>query len=331
MAGKSITQRIVEGVAVVLAAVALVPLVVALGGRFWPKAAPQANTPQQAAPAAQPVSAEPIRQQVDSVEKLPATYPGITEVVLETNSTPVHSELPAATAAALQGIGVRHLNAFSKGEVRLSPDARLAIVDETTPANTHRLAVWDLEIGKLLRFLASQDEPTKPYQGKENADFGAHVDFEEFRAFDFSPSGKRFAARQGSWASKTDLAVFAWDAASGRLLSRYAEHAEAYDIFLFPHDDYVVMNVACGQRDIAVRLQPETVTVVRSADVALVRVDVNRGEGELLTPVGGRRDTFWQRRRPRWPGCFQRRTGAAHGRCCVARTSGRRAGHHARS
>jgi WD40 repeat protein len=238
-------------------------------------------------PAAPKPSPVPVRPAVDSVAKLPSSYPTIADVVVDKTPAP-ESPLPAASPETLQSVRVRHLNAFTTGEIELlPPDGRLAVIDELTPATTHRLAVWDLEAGKLLRFLAGEQKPTKPFAGQENADFGAKVDFESFSALTSSPSGKRLAARKGSGAVKEDVTIYAWEVGSGRLLCTYSEPAEqVYDILLFPHDDYLVVNTTAGQSEEIGAFTLGKFHVNRDVDEALVRIDVNSGEAELLTPIG---------------------------------------------
>lgn len=295
MTTKSIAHRIVEGIAILAVVIVAVPVVVVVGSRLWPDAEKAAPQGRHRGPLPPPVTMgpEPQRNPVDSVDKLPATYPAIAELVLATDAPAASPfpgvqlpDLPAVEPAALQGVGMKHLNAYISGELRLSPvDADLAVVEEFTPAGTYRLAVWDLKAGKLLRFLSSETgKAPRPYQGKENADFGAKIDLRRSHRLAFAPSGKRFAARQASSADET-YAAYAWDVATGKLLSRYEEPAYPYDLFLFPHDDYLVISQVAGNMDAGGYIGDSTVRK-RTDDRALVRLDVNQGEAELLGPVG---------------------------------------------
>jgi hypothetical protein len=176
---------------------------------------------------------------------------------------------------------VLHLNAYLGGSVRLSADARTAVVLEATPANTMRLAVWNVDSGKLVRFLSSEaNKPSLPYQGKENADFGAKVDFKGLDSPMLSPSGRTFAARSKE---SQGMATYAWDVESGKLLSRFVETADVNGLFHLPHDDYVVMNVTVGEREVRDANSGRNVGVPEDV---LERVHLRRSESDLLAPIG---------------------------------------------
>jgi hypothetical protein len=287
VANKSIGQRIVEGIALVLVAMIAVSAAVVVASRYLPRQAgkPQTPTKKEAA------GPQPQRERVESVDKLPVTYPAITELVMVTDPPPAPPDgLAAAEPAALAQVKVRHLNAYTEWtKMQLSPgSASMAIVQERTPAGTIRLAVWDLESGKLLRFLSGEVGKTpRPYQGKENADFGAKVDLEEFQRLAFSPSGKRLAARQGTANSSDQLSAYIWDISSGKLLSRFDEAARPMELFNFAHEDHLVLGIYHGSTsEVGARREDLMLVEARHPDRALLRIVASTGEAELLVPIG---------------------------------------------
>ncbi|QDU31746.1 hypothetical protein ETAA8_69060 [Anatilimnocola aggregata] len=63
-----------------------------------------------------------------------------------------------------------------------SESGRYGVVIETTNREIFKLALWDFEAGKLLRYLsASEGEGTKPYGGMDEADHGAETNFSGMR------------------------------------------------------------------------------------------------------------------------------------------------------
>jgi hypothetical protein len=277
----------VEGIALVLVAMVAVPVVMVVAGRYWPKQTEVAQRPTKG----KDKGPAPQRERVESVAELPATYPAITELVMVTDPPPAPpGDLASAEPPPLGQVKVRHLNAYTQWtKMRLSPgNASTAIVQERTPAGTIRLAVWDLESGKLLRFLSGEVGKTAhPYQGKENADFGAKVDLDEFERLVFSPSGKRLAARRGVANSSDEVSAYIWDVPSGKLLSRFDEATKPMDVFDFAQEDHLVLGVYHGLEQKGVTRAEDLLMVpARSPDRALLRIAATTGEAELLAPIG---------------------------------------------
>jgi hypothetical protein len=263
MASKSTAQRVIEFIAIIGAIGCLVPVVIAVLGQFnTPTPPPKRTAASMPNPAAQSSSGTPSRSRVDSVETLPKTYPAIADV---------NAPRPPTTdeAAALRNnTRVRHLLANAGNGVSLSPDARSAVVFERTPANTTRLALWNLDTGKLIRFLGGEEgKATREYGGEENASFGSKVDHDLFQWGRFSPDGKKFAAWRFIGPLPAVRCICAWDVATGKLLWQVTEPAESA-LVLFPSADFLAIGSSVGMREYVWR-----------------RIDAVTGESELLSPV----------------------------------------------
>ena len=268
MAKKPITQWILEAIAVAAVIAVGVLVTLSIGNRFRPKPPivtrlpdPPTRTPQ--------TDFTPNRPAVMSVAKLPAHYPELEQVALAAATPPPRAELPAYEAEALAQIRVRHWSTFSRSAFYFLPGHDLAVVEERTPASTYRLAIWDLQRGKIVRFLSAEPgQGTQPYRGAENTNFGVPVDFQTFHDYAVSPSGKRFAARRSLQESGGTTEISVWEIATGKLLLRYQDQDGFDSLFLFPSDDYVVVNASFGLQE-----------------SALLRIAVNSGHAELLGAI----------------------------------------------
>jgi hypothetical protein len=267
MSSKSTAQRIVEGIAVVLAIGCLVPIGLVVWGRFF-KVTPLSQQKAvidtaMVASATPPDLGAPKRDPVDSVEMLPKKYPTVDDLNVH---RPTESN--DAVAALRQTTQLRHLMAYIGNGVYLSPDARRAVVFETTPANTTRVAIWNVDAGKLIRFFSSEEgQGTREYRGEENANFGAKVDHDQFHWGSFSPDGKKFAAHQGIGGTNSARRIYMWEVDTGKLLWQLVEPAE-FSAVLFPSPDFLVIGSAVSMRQYAWR-----------------RIKADTGDSQLLTAV----------------------------------------------
>jgi hypothetical protein len=261
MAGKSAAQRLIELIAVLAVAGCMVPIAIAVWGHFY-KPTPNAGPETVVAPSTPPPPGPPQRARVDSVGKLPKTYPEIADVTAPRPATP-----DLRFDALRASVKIRHLNAYIGNAVFLSPDGQMAVVCESTPANTTRLALWNLGTGKLVRFLSGEEgKAASAYRGEENASFGVPVDFDQFREGLFSPDGKKFVACQGFGDIEPARNTYLWDVNSGKLLWKTIEPSINATL-LFPSPEFLVVGAAVGGRDYGWR-----------------RIDAATGESELLTP-----------------------------------------------
>lgn len=274
MTNKSVAQRVTEIVALILvggtAITLLAPVVYrALAPQIKP-AEPSLPVPVALAPAA--TSPAPLNPPVKSVKELPASYPQVEEVAFAPGSAHSLTAQEAAKVRPSKDVVVRHLNARVGNDLKgflLSPDGSRGVVVETTPASTTRFAVWDLDQGKLLRFLGAEPgKSVQPYSGRENAEFGATVDFSGTGEYAISPSGRRFAARMQAFLPDRMRVIYAWELETGKLLTRYEEPQGVGLDFMFSDEDHVVHAVATSE-----------------LQAALVRLNVVTGSTDLLTPV----------------------------------------------
>jgi hypothetical protein len=222
-----------------------------------PAVAPMAPAPVAPAPAVGPVP-RPVK---------PALPPG---------------ELKPLEEKELGKIGARYLDIRNTGglyDFFMSDSGKLAVSVEGTRDNA-RYALWDLDKGKLLRFLSAEEgKETKDYKGEEDADFGASVSF-EFRMamkFIFSPDGKYAvgltrirvpppapAAVPGGAAIKLTYETIVWDVTSGkRLRSIGTKNFHPYAFFFV--DDKRLVAKAMGAGGSGIEL-----------------IDVESGEAEAL-------------------------------------------------
>lgn len=116
----------------------------------------------------------------------------------------------------------------------MSPGGEWAVIYESGPENSQRLALWDLKRGKLVRFLsAEKDKETKEFAGVDDADFGAKIAQRGSQAFTFSPDGKLAA-------TSVDDTVKIWELASGKLLHEVKGSRFHHDTFRFVDERRIV-------------------------------------------------------------------------------------------
>jgi hypothetical protein len=175
---------------------------------------------------------------------------------------PVVAPQPPATALP-SGVQVRHLNTQAQ-KFRISPDGHWGMSFESGQGRDLRGAVWNLDTGKLQRFLSAElDKGTTPYAGRDEANFGASVELPSLMLLAFSPNGQRFAAMHSKLQGEDIPVLFVWDVASGKLLCRYEEPTASGTVFLWPNDD----------------------TLIFQAEGALIRLNVDTLEADLLRPA----------------------------------------------
>jgi hypothetical protein len=154
---------------------------------------------------------------------------------------------------------LRHLCTNSTA-LAMSQEGRLAVASELTHAG-RRLAVWNLDEGKLVRYLSAElDKSTRPYAGQDDADFGAKIDHAQLTRVALSPSGRRCAAMVNASPVPGSVSViYAWDLASGKMICHYEEPHGFGSLFLMADDQHVVtscrrmivrLNVDTGQADL---------------------------------------------------------------------------------
>lgn len=178
---------------------------------------------------------------------------GLVALVAGVSSLASAQEIPIITPAtvsfevppeALAKIKIRILDVRCAGNSRdffLSENGQRAIAIETTAGGKQRYAVWNIEDGKVIRFLsANEGKETKPYEGNESADFGAEVEFpaNDVRRFAFSSDGKIVAALTeprgaGIPGVESRDEIVVWDGTTGKILRRITTTHHHHHTFFF--------------------------------------------------------------------------------------------------
>jgi hypothetical protein len=121
-------------------------------------------------------------------------------------------EVAPAVAGGKPTVKLLKCQAYLLFNCFVSRDGRQAVICEGPHDGDKRLALWDLEQGRLVRFLsAEKGKGTKEYDGDDTADFGARIEQSGSQAFTFSTDGKLAAIN-------VNEIVRIWELASGRLL-----------------------------------------------------------------------------------------------------------------
>jgi WD40 repeat protein len=116
----------------------------------------------------------------------------------------------------------------------MSPGGEWAVIYEGEHSGPHRLSLWDLKAGRLVRFLsAEKGKGTAEYDGDDDANFGAAIEQLGSQAFTFSPNGKYAAASVGE-------TVRIWELASGKLLHEVAGSSFHSHTFRFADERRIV-------------------------------------------------------------------------------------------
>ena len=221
-----------------------------------------------------------------TVERHTLSHTAPVDAAPRASATPVPSASPPAMPVQASAPAIKALDARitakmldlrtspSRSQNFWSPSASFAAVVETNDGLLFKLALWDLDAGKLVRYLsASEGEGTKPYEGKDDADFGAAVSFSEMRIerIFFSPDNK-YVVGHVSLAGATrppgdhTQQVLIWEVASGRLARTLNLGNLHSGNFFFIDPVHFVTKV------------------MTSSSVSLDLVDVRTGKSEHLMP-----------------------------------------------
>lgn len=155
-----------------------------------------------------------------------------------------------------------------------SASGKLGGVVEGELGGAFQIALWDFDAGKLVRYLSSAEgQETKPYEGKDDADFGAPTTFSglTLNQLTFSPD-HRYAAGRVDLKDPTMQPGFRgqqlmiWEVATGKLLRTISFGDKGSGSLLFVDPVHLVTKL------------------MNSSSVSLDMINVRTGKSEHLMP-----------------------------------------------